>query len=621
MTVNAKISVADYNAIVEYITAVMGPGGYIPGTATADPSYGYGQTRNSVILNEGTQIKKSDWSKLYNDINNISRHQTGAVSASLVGLIDNETVKAAGTVNFTGSITGNKLTVTSVSSGMISIGQVVTGSGVAASTSITGQSSPFSLNITGLSSKTANTDGTYNVTFNIPTQPQSFVSGQAFIISGNSTGSYNGNVVTVSSTTNTVTLKYSRDPDLEVVRNNVPFGTSGGSSGTTLILTVGYGDVYVGQTITGTGYVGGQTVTAVSDDGRTITTSAPPNTIPESSNVNASDLTSSQNGNAYIITTSGSTDFTAIGATSNDVGTVFIKTGGNGSGTGVVRQRLSVPLTFKFSYGTGTTALTARFNNPWGLGVWNLTNSQTVSSTAMTATTSSANYPKTNYLNEVTLLSQTANRFSIDPVSRAITVNKSSSSISFPGAATSWNSALSITISVTFTTSNQARYFFNSGGKIRFAPSRTDGTSTSQNLSWTNLLNSVSTALPAFGGNIPGTGLSPTNGQNFYRLRSTFDQWYILSASSPYGSNNFRISARCTDAVNNSAGTSKSIEFRVEYIDNYTDPGPPDPVDLVDGTFSIAVSTLEAAGPMTPPTLGDFVVESPTVTYGVWSSA
>jgi hypothetical protein len=152
------------------------------------------------------------------------------------------------------------------------------------------------------------------------------------------------------------------------------------------------------------------------------------------------------------------------------------------------------------------------------------------------------------------------------------------------------------------------------------------------------LLNSVSAinsgAGPIFGGNAPGTGTSPSDGQNYYRLTSTFEPWYTASDSSPYGSNYFRIFARSPNVGFNNSGTDNQVQFLVYWADNYVDPGtsavpstgyippasgfPPD--DLVDGTLTIAVSTLFSTGTLVPAGAGSFVVEDPTVTIGAISS-
>lgn len=201
------------------------------------------------------------------------------------------------------------------------------------------------------------------------------------------------------------------------------------------------------------------------------------------------------------------------------------------------------------------------------------------------------------------------NRLVQPPLSQRQTVNKGTQSRNF-----SWSSLARCVVTVSFSSSAAARHFFNSGGEIRFTSSRSGGTSSSQNTSWTNLLNGAGTR--RFGANVPGTGLSPTNGQNFYRCGSAFSSaWSSVSGSSPYGSNSWQIFAR-TPGVTNNTGTASSIEFRVDWIDNYTDPGPPAPGDLVNGTLSLSVETLEAQGNLQPVSSGLFTVESPTVSIG-----
>jgi hypothetical protein len=53
--------------------------------------------------------------------------------------------------------------------------------------------------------------------------------------------------------------------------------------------------------------------------------------------INATSLSSANNGTSYVITSVGSTTFTSFGAAANTVGTVFTKSGGTPTGTGKVR--------------------------------------------------------------------------------------------------------------------------------------------------------------------------------------------------------------------------------------------------------------------------------------------
>jgi hypothetical protein len=53
--------------------------------------------------------------------------------------------------------------------------------------------------------------------------------------------------------------------------------------------------------------------------------------------INATSLSSGNNGTSYIITSVGTTTFTSFGAGANTVGTVFTKSGGTPTGSGKVR--------------------------------------------------------------------------------------------------------------------------------------------------------------------------------------------------------------------------------------------------------------------------------------------
>jgi len=238
------------------------------------------------------------------------------------------------------------------------------------------------------------------------------------------------------------------------------------------------------------------------------------------------------------------------------------------------------------------------------------------------------------------------NKFNVGAGQSAVAVPASSPrSRTWTGVGTDfWNASISCTIDVQWPSANAARFFFNSGGQIRITSSRSGGSlGTTQNTEWTTILNSAGTQ--SFGGNNPGTGTSPMNGQNWYRLTDVFQTYYTLSGSSPYGSNSYNLQARVTGTADNSSGAAATSQFRVQFVDNYVDPGvaagstffpgfvPPSPGgggsgqqlatpadfppdDKVDGTFSIAVSLVYATGVLVPGSLGNFTVTQPTVGFG-----
>ena len=206
----------------------------------------------------------------------------------------------------------------------------------------------------------------------------------------------------------------------------------------------------------------------------------------------------------------------------------------------------------------------------------------------------------------------TTNRFTVAGSESATTAVTTSS------RTTAWVSQCECVIQLYWSNANDARYWFNSGGKIRISASRSGGAGTAQNTSWTSLLSAAGTQ--NFGGAVPNTGTTPNDGTNWYRTTSTFQTFYTATASSPYGSNNYRLQARCVDVPSNSGGTAASGEIRILFTDGYTDSGAafginPPPGDDIDGTLTVSVSTLFATGIMVPSSAA-FTVVQPTIAIG-----
>jgi hypothetical protein len=175
----------------------------------------------------------------------------------------------------------------------------------------------------------------------------------------------------------------------------------------------------------------------------------------------------------------------------------------------------------------------------------------------------------------------------------------------------SWSTQSSCEITMTFGSANQARYFFNSGGKVRISSTRTGGSTTSQNNSWTNLLTTI--GIQSFGANTPGAA-------TFYSLTNVYQTFYQQSSTSSYSSNNYQLQAKC-NVTNNVGGTATVVYVKVIWNDGYVDPDTlnPDypggvsvhpPGDTIDGTLAVTVEELKAAGSLYP--TGTFTITSPT---------
>lgn len=203
-----------------------------------------------------------------------------------------------------------------------------------------------------------------------------------------------------------------------------------------------------------------------------------------------------------------------------------------------------------------------------------------------------AGSPNNNY--DTLLETAIANRFRLAG---------SQSVVSSVGTATyssAWSTSAQFTLTVTFGTSDQARYFFNSGGKLRIATALSGGTPTAQVNSWVNFLNSVGTR---------SFGADTDPFVNYYTLTNSYQIYYQGSLTTPYSANNYRLEAR-TNVADNSNGTATILYLRVTLNDNYVDLGLPAPGDSVNGNLTITVDELKASGLMLPS--GSFSITSPS---------
>jgi len=167
--------------------------------------------------------------------------------------------------------------------------------------------------------------------------------------------------------------------------------------------------------------------------------------------------------------------------------------------------------------------------------------------------------------------------------------------------ATAWANSVSCTLTMTFASADQARYFWNSGGRLRFSSSRSGGALTAQNTSWTNLLAAV--------GSVDFTAASST--LNTYTLTTSYQPWYTSASSSPYNNNDYTIRVKAD--TENSSGTARVFQFEITWRDGYVDyPGPTPPGDSIDGTLSLTVDEIYAEGILLPGNLpSSFAITRP----------
>ena len=136
---------------------------------------------------------------------------------------------------------------------------------------------------------------------------------------------------------------------------------------------------------------------------------------------------------------------------------------------------------------------------------------------------------------------------------------------------TAWNGVVSHTVTITFATSNAARHFFNAGGEIRFSGSRSGGSTTNKNTSWTNLLSDMGTIkFGSFSTTYTGTGAAggyPTTGIGWYGLTTSYQTVFVKpAAAGVYLENDYNIQVK-KDAADN---TATVLTFVVSFRDDDT---------------------------------------------------
>jgi len=132
---------------------------------------------------------------------------------------------------------------------------------------------------------------------------------------------------------------------------------------------------------------------------------------------------------------------------------------------------------------------------------------------------------------------------------------------------TAWNGVVSHTVTITFATSNAARHFFNAGGEIRLSGSRSGGSTTNKNTSWTTLLSDMGTIkFGSYGTTYTGTGAAggyPTTGIGWYGLTTSYQTVFVKpAAAGVYLENDYNIQVKKNAADNTATILTFEIQFR-----------------------------------------------------------
>ena len=167
---------------------------------------------------------------------------------------------------------------------------------------------------------------------------------------------------------------------------------------------------------------------------------------------------------------------------------------------------------------------------------------------------------------------------------------------------------------VTFASADQARYFFNAGGRLQLKLSATGAAGTTKESTWLTLINTNLAAmnLDFTTSGRTGTGATlTTNGSAIgYWDLTTTDQVLIrlTEDTAPYTANYLEIDCRVAGATGSNGGLGTQVIFTIDYVDGATDIAndnvnltincqvdvyKPEAVNLTDvvGTVSVASTT------------------------------
>lgn len=202
-----------------------------------------------------------------------------------------------------------------------------------------------------------------------------------------------------------------------------------------------------------------------------------------------------------------------------------------------------------------------------------------------------------------------ANRFELDPAQSSIEDilndqgNPITNSRSAPWGNNNTYSDATVRhdFTIDFGSANAARYFFNSGGEIRFSASRVGGVNSYQDQVWTNLLTQMGTIIFKYNSCFGEAGTNSNIG--FYQLTNIPQLVFTKGGSATYVyateylANDYSIYISC-NVNNNQFGEARYVYVSIQFNDDHINsPGNvPATQDQVTGVLTSTVKLRRATG-------------------------
>lgn len=160
---------------------------------------------------------------------------------------------------------------------------------------------------------------------------------------------------------------------------------------------------------------------------------------------------------------------------------------------------------------------------------------------------------------------------------------------------TSWSSVITHQLTMTFASEDEARYYFNSGGQMRFSGSQAGGGGGSyvyEDNAWQQLLSQMGTIIMgASTTTYTGSGGTITNNIGYFGLTGTYQQIFIHYGSAPYASIEYDIQVRSENYVGAHGGNGSLLRALITFNNNNR--------GTVTGTITSQINQYKATGSLT----------------------
>jgi hypothetical protein len=154
----------------------------------------------------------------------------------------------------------------------------------------------------------------------------------------------------------------------------------------------------------------------------------------------------------------------------------------------------------------------------------------------------------------------------------------------------SWTNSVFHEFTVIFAVEDQARYFFNTGGKVQLSATREDGTPGGVNDVLTSMLSDMGiVSFSAVNTEYSGTGGTPS-AVGYYNLTNAYQTVFVANGSGAYPNISYSVLAKRENFVGQNGGNGSLLRFRAFFdISNYIS-------EIADGTLTSSIASVRSSG-------------------------